>query len=140
MARRPVQRPTREGRRRMVEAVRESRVASVVRLVALGDSRAAILDHCGVCWGLSPRSADRLLAAARAKVAAELDAEVPELVAAAVAELGELETEARQMGDQRLRLDCSRRRERLIELATKHRQQSLPLPATSSAGLGSVGR
>ncbi len=121
MARRPVQRPTREGRRRMVEALRESRVASVVRLVALGDSRAAILDHCGVCWGLSPRSADRLLAAARAKVAAELADEVPKLVRLSLDELRDMEQRAKEDGDQRLRLSCSRRRERLIELASKYR-------------------
>jgi len=103
MARRPAPRP---GRHRATAAALEARTASIVRLIATGATRSAVLEHCAIYWGVSPRSADRLLAAARAQIRADWQVERPALAAELLSALSEMQQEARESGDLATALRC----------------------------------
>jgi hypothetical protein len=81
-------------------------VASIVRLIATGATRSAVLEHARDCWGVSPRSADRLLAAARAQIRADWEVERPELAAELLSGLSDLQQQARERGDLGVALAC----------------------------------
>lgn len=114
MARRPAPRP---GRRRATAAALDARVASIVRLIATGATRSSVLEHCAICWGLAPRSADRLLAAARAQIRADWEVERPELAAELLSALSEMQQEARESGDLGVALACINSTAKLAGLA-----------------------
>ena len=93
-------------RRRATAAALDARTASVVRLIATGATRSSVLDHAAVCWGLSARQADRLLAAARAQIRADWELERPELAAELLAGLSDLQLQAQERGDLGVALAC----------------------------------
>jgi hypothetical protein len=59
-----------------------------------------------VCWGLSARQADRLLAAARKEIKTEWELERPELGAELLNGLSDLQQQARRQGDLATALRC----------------------------------
>ena len=100
----------------MTAALREQRLGQVVRMVAHGCHRDDVLGYAASAWNLSPRAADRLLAAARERIAAELAADLPMLIMEALADLQASADEARACGDYESAAEFMKRRTRLLGL------------------------
>ena len=84
----------------------EHRVAEVARMIAAGHRRTDVVDFCRQTWGLSPRSADRLLALARQQIRSDWDIERPEMIADLLSQLSTLQQDARAAGNHAAALGC----------------------------------
>jgi len=93
-------------RPRATAATLEARTAAVVALVMAGARRSDVLAHCATAWGLAPRSADRLLAAARLQIRSDWEVTRPELLAELLAALSQLQQQARAAGQLGTALAC----------------------------------
>lgn len=100
----------------MVTAATEARLAAVERLLLEGGRRSDVVRFCADRFGLAPRSADRLLALARARIRRDWDLERPAMLAAALSQLATLQQEARAAGDLAVALGCIRAAARLAML------------------------
>lgn len=97
-------------------ATLEARTAAVVRLLAGGARRSDVVAHCATAWGLAPRSADRLLAAARLQIRSDWEVTRPELTAELLAALSDLQLQAREAGRWGTALACINAAARLAGL------------------------
>jgi hypothetical protein len=84
----------------------EHRVAEVPRMIAAGHRRTDVVDFCRQTWGLSPRSADRLLALARQQIRSDWDIERPQMIADRLSQLSTLQQDARAAGNHAAALGC----------------------------------
>ncbi|MCP9787205.1 hypothetical protein [Cyanobium sp. N5-Cardenillas] len=74
----------------------ERRIAAVVELLAQGGTCYEVLALAAEDWGMSVRSADRLLMLARNELNADWQIERPELLAQLISSLSELQQHARK--------------------------------------------
>jgi hypothetical protein len=84
----------------------EHRVAEVARLIGAGHRRSDVVGFCRQTWGLSPRSADRLLALARQQIRSDWDIERPHVIADLLSQLSTLQQDARAAGNHAAALGC----------------------------------
>lgn len=93
----------------------QARLAAIGALLLHGASRREVLELTAT-WGISTRSADRLLAAARAQIVADWEIERPQLTAELLGQLSTLEQQAREVGALGVALACINARARLAGL------------------------
>ncbi len=65
-----------------------------------------MVDFCRQTWGLSPGSADRLLALARQQIRSDWDKERPQVIADLLGQLSTLQQDARDAGNYAAALGC----------------------------------
>lgn len=93
-------------RSRATGAELELRTREVVGLLTTGACRNTVLKHCRETWGVSPRSADRLLARARQQIKADWENQRSDITAGLLSSLSSLEQQAREASQLGVALAC----------------------------------
>jgi hypothetical protein len=89
-------------------SLKEHQIHEVVRLISKGGTRSEVLALVTGDWGLSVRTADRLIAAARKEFAECWNIERPELLAQLLSQAQGLAVEARRAGNHQAALAALR--------------------------------
>jgi hypothetical protein len=91
----------------MPSAATEARLQAVEALLLAGGRRSDVVALCADRYGLAPRSADRLLALARARIRDDwAEVQRPAMVAEVLSQLSTLQRQAREAGDLAVALGC----------------------------------
>lgn len=95
------------------------RVAEIVKLMLDGARRGQLIAHGAAQWGVSSRTIDRYIAAARAEIRADWEVGRVDALAALLSRLAELESLARKSGQLSVALGCLNAQARLAQITTK---------------------
>jgi len=100
------------------QAETDQRIKKLAQIIASGGRRADCLQYASTKWGVTDRTADNYLAAARDQLRADWDLERPQMIADLLSQCSTLQLEARKAKQYHIALGAINTAARLAKLVS----------------------